>query len=380
MQNMTYFIYYHKNDYPFIVLICALFIILSFANSLLIFGVGVDLPYSWSRIGIVVVNNDQGNLGDIAINVIKNTTSFGWDFQSMNLYSVTQAIENAQYWSGIYIPNNFTQSVMQNLVNDVHTPGIINLVFDQGRRPYTIEFIRSSLVPYFNNVSTILTRHVIRSGANISRIENILDLVEVRDINLHAIPSLVFDSSLAIAYMTLLICITTFNSAIFSIYRPFEDYPSYNGMLLRLIPFHAVSVGFSIGLGLSLMVYRFDIYYGYVLLILFTLVVCLAYGGIGYFAFEVFGPVGVLILIVYLPLTNSASGAQLPITLAPDFYRIGYGLPYFNALEGARCIIYGSTCVIETNIAILLAWYLGTTLIAELWSSLTKKIMKNAEL
>lgn len=373
-QNVGFFIFYHKNDYRLIALISALFVIITFLDSIIIFGTGGNASQNFKNLKVLIVNQDNGELGNIAIQVIQNTTFFGWEFDNMGLNSVIEKIKNADFWAGLYIPPNFSSMITKNLNQDIHIPGNIIFVYDEGRRPYTIQFIINSMQPYFYNISNAITKYIIRSNLNISRYDNLIGIVNREDINIFPVASLSLDSSLGLIYNTLFIVITTFNSALFTIYRPFEDFPNYKGVLLRLLPTHVVCIGFGIASSVGLMIFMPYIYYGFLILILFTILVLFAYISVSHFAFEVFGPIGVLLIIFFIPLSTASSGSQLPLEVLPPFYLIGKALPYYNALKGARCIVYGSNCEMEIIIPILLSWWFGLTIIAEIWTSLTKKV------
>ena len=44
------------------------------------------------------------------------------------------------------------------------------------------------------------------------------------------------------------------------------------------------------------------------------------------------------------------------LEVMPDFYAYGYGFPFFNSIQGARTIIFGTKSHLGRNFGILLAW------------------------
>ena len=69
------------------------------------------------------------------------------------------------------------------------------------------------------------------------------------------------------------------------------------------------------------------------------------------------GPaLGGLVHLLFLITNLVSSGAISPPELMPAYYRIGRGLPFFNAVAGSRTIVFGSYNHIGRNVGVLLAW------------------------
>ena len=79
--------------------------------------------------------------------------------------------------------------------------------------------------------------------------------------------------------------------------------------------------------------------------------------------FRTLGPaLGGLAHLLFLILNLISSGAISPVDLMPSFYRIGFGLPFHNAVAGSRTIMFGSYDHIGRNVGVLFAW-IGLTLL-----------------
>ena len=51
------------------------------------------------------------------------------------------------------------------------------------------------------------------------------------------------------------------------------------------------------------------------------------------------------------------------------FFRIGYGLPFYNAVAGLRTILFGSWDNLGRNVGVLLGW-IGLCLSLALWKAM----------
>lgn len=73
--------------------------------------------------------------------------------------------------------------------------------------------------------------------------------------------------------------------------------------------------------------------------------------------FRGLGPsLGALVHTIFLILNLVSSTATTPMELMPPFFRIGYGLPFYNAVSGMRTIVFGSYDHLRRNCAVLLGW------------------------
>ncbi|KAK3173516.1 hypothetical protein OEA41_006846 [Lepraria neglecta] len=52
----------------------------------------------------------------------------------------------------------------------------------------------------------------------------------------------------------------------------------------------------------------------------------------------------------------NVSGAFTSFELMPGFYRYGYGFPFYNSIQGARTIIFGTKGHLGVNFGVLIAW------------------------
>ena len=67
---------------------------------------------------------------------------------------------------------------------------------------------------------------------------------------------------------------------------------------------------------------------------------------------------GNLVHTVFLILNLVSSSSITPTILMPPFFRIGYGLPFFNAVQGMRTLLFGSGGAeqLGRSIGVLFAW------------------------
>jgi len=61
----------------------------------------------------------------------------------------------------------------------------------------------------------------------------------------------------------------------------------------------------------------------------------------------------------FLFLNVATATNQLPLQLQQPFYSVGYGLPLYNAFNGARYILFNAYSPVYVNIGILLGWFFG---------------------
>lgn len=72
---------------------------------------------------------------------------------------------------------------------------------------------------------------------------------------------------------------------------------------------------------------------------------------------RVFGAtLGNLLHLVFLILNLVSSGSIAPQELMPPFYQVGFALPFFNAVQGTRTIMFGSYDRLGRNIGVQFAW------------------------
>lgn len=69
------------------------------------------------------------------------------------------------------------------------------------------------------------------------------------------------------------------------------------------------------------------------------------------------GVIANVVLVLFLILNFSASGANLAIELQHQFYRIGYGLPLFHCFSSARHLLFGSYTRFNIDIGTLILYY-----------------------
>ena len=65
---------------------------------------------------------------------------------------------------------------------------------------------------------------------------------------------------------------------------------------------------------------------------------------------------GGLVHLLFLISNLVSSGSIAPVDLTPPYYRVGYALPFFNAVAGTRTILFGSYNHIGRNVGVLFAW------------------------
>ena len=70
------------------------------------------------------------------------------------------------------------------------------------------------------------------------------------------------------------------------------------------------------------------------------------------------GPeLGGLVHLLFLISNLVSSGAISPVDLTPPYYRVGYALPFYNAVAGTRTILFGSReHQMGRSAGVLLAW------------------------
>jgi hypothetical protein len=52
----------------------------------------------------------------------------------------------------------------------------------------------------------------------------------------------------------------------------------------------------------------------------------------------------------------NVSGAFTSFELMPGFYKYGYGFPFYNSIQGARAILFGTKSHLGANFGVLIAW------------------------
>jgi ABC-type uncharacterized transport system permease subunit len=105
------------------------------------------------------------------------------------------------------------------------------------------------------------------------------------------------------------------------------------------------------GLGTPLVARQFFALWAFIWLSMFT------FGMIITALMRNLGPArGNVVHTAFLILNLVSSAAVTPTELMPPFFRIGLGLPFFNAVQGTRTILFGSYDRLGRNVGVLIAW------------------------
>ena len=72
------------------------------------------------------------------------------------------------------------------------------------------------------------------------------------------------------------------------------------------------------------------------------------------FFMNTFGPLGNVFLIAFVIIMVAGAAIQITLELTPPFFHYGYGLPLYNAISGARHLLFGSHSRFALNVGVLL--------------------------
>jgi len=319
------------------------------------------------KLHYVIVNEDMGCYAPMCSQMgLNEKTNLGTYYQQLDgkggqftmitgdRRTAVDLIENHDYWAAIYVPENFTINVLQNLnaVNkDKAVPVQTELIFDEVRNYTTMKFVLKAFnmmeEAFFNS---LVKKFEEKGGFNPLFV---IEGIQYKETFLHRVTG--FGQNFSSFIFLLITWIGTIATSIIShFYFPFEDHwiekrgtknPIFKTMLAKII--FCVLINIVIDVISSVVPYfcggTFEIQHGYWKLLGFLLFFSLSGLGVNNLLIHILPFIFYyLIAITFMFLQLLTCGGLVDHAVQPAFFKIGRAFPMFYGVRETRYIYWGS--------------------------------------
>lgn len=350
--------------------------------TVLLYGVTWNPSRFYKRLSVTILNQDNSStLAPPPPPVLDGIPSFSQllvdSILSTNAYdfSVTTAIDDPELYvirgytfAVIQIPQGFSSKLTAGLNGDntSYDPSqnaIVN-IFNEGAGFSIVSQIRQTIRTVVTNLSVNVTQQLLTADPSIATRASIPALSQpyyLQDFNIHPLGSPGREVLSGLGFIYLFIIATGLvNASIGGWGALMLKVKLWQMLIIRTI--QAVIGSALVALAVVTIIICFGsasaFQRGWALYFLFLWLVELTFLFAGALIIHLFGPYANFVIPVFLFLNYTSSGGAVLLVVAPRFYRIGYGLPMFNAVQGARYIVLGSGRRIGLNVGVLVAWLL----------------------
>jgi hypothetical protein len=328
---------------------------------LIIFGAMFNTGAYTQNISIVIVDNDQDEFGDFLTTALQSTDTFGFFVDN----TVSDPISYISAPGGstvmaITIPTAFTATLYATLYGNITTYPIqdqtISLVYDQGRNAVLSSF--AAIVQQQLQGLTLTYMRTITQNISLANMQDFNVLLSPAPISVTPIHPSSPPSAAASGFINILIMMVslTFAVVVGTTWHPMQGKITW-WQLFIIRNIHAAVNALIIAATMTIivicfgvsMVYNAGLYFLIVLLFSFTVMTT---------AFFLVGIPGIgLILLPFFVVLNIASSSALVMPeLAHNFYKIGYGLPLFNAVSAIKVILFDTDNRIGLYVGIIVIY------------------------
>ena len=329
---------------------------------------------------IGVVNQDSGLIGKSLVAAVTGAPNYGlnFNFEFLDSSTTSEMLKNkvsyGDYWGGLMV-NAGASEALYYALNDSLTgydpSSVCSYWYDQGRAGPSFQYSVSATGSSIASIMSLITKQSLlqnysKQGLDFSEvsISTLSKPVDVRTNNLHNVESNGVHTAVGGGMMQLFLVSLIHAMAIVRLYSVFEGRNIRKDHLLLLPAVHRIIGSFIMAwwppvvmllLGVGSERITADRYF---LWFLYLWLVMTVMSGMIYYLLRVFGvAVGALVGMLALLVQVAASTSSYPYDAMPDFYRLGYVMPFSNAVEGSRAILLGSnTNYLSRNIGVLFAW------------------------
>ncbi|CAF0866286.1 unnamed protein product [Didymodactylos carnosus] len=352
---------------------------------------GVANPNHYTRnLDVLIVDSDQQLVGQYFTRAFQQSNlgnqTLHWIYgQSMSIEQVIQEVLRGKVWAAVYLSAGVTEQVnyvihsilnaKSSIVNPITYDPVntVTIVYEEGRNAATyngwiLPPIRTVLQTLSNQISAYIQSDIAQSS-NTFNLYTQLSLIQLADIttspiqytlmNIHPASPYVSQLGTTLGYLFLWLLMVTLVGANVKITRPMAG----KIKIIHIVIFRTLNIilnSLVISLIYSLCVLwfaRIHSHIQFVRLWLFNWLCAATFSIIiGLFTINL-GALAQFFLTVFLITNLSASTNTIAIELQPRFYRVGYGLPLYHAVNGGRHLLVGSHSHFGVDIATLFAYY-----------------------
>lgn len=337
-------------------------------------------PYQKENMKIAIADADKGGIISLALRkVIDNAASFSLNYKFVDVDEDFGTLQNAvdvgTYTAAFYLYPGSSAALMAALMDPTKpfpNTGTFSYVYDEGRvgPAYNI-----SLGGLGSNIASITTAFlkaglVAKFGAmnvatNQINIPVLQSPIGVTTVNLHPVPTYGLHNAMGTAMMQLYLVGLINAIALAKVHSEMEGRGIEKNHLLLLNVFHRISSCFFLSLWpifvvlitgcADTSVVTAKVFFVWWMMLWLGMTV---YVAICTWAVRLFGPpMGFMFILVFLMLNVGSSAAAVPVDSLPDFFRLGYGMPFMNLVEASKAILVGSNeSTLSRSIGVHFAW------------------------
>ena len=299
---------------------------------------------------------------------------------SGSLASLSAAVDAGTFHVGIYVPAGASAALLAAVLSNgasYDPTAQLSFIFDEGRGGSAMAPLLRAAAAQIGAVASAKCAGALlamNAGAAVGTLNTavLVQPVSARLVNLHPVPIAGEATVAGIAVITIWITVLAATTIVLGVYDGWEAAGIRRDQQIAFRLLHLVlTVGFialwppvvTVGLGAHLSVHTFFAMWAFCWLFMtcFASIITALFRTLG-------APLGNAVHGLFLILNLVSSSGVTPQELMPAFFRIGYGLPFYNAVAGLRTILFGSWDNLGRNIGVLFAW-IGLCWSLALWKA-----------
>jgi hypothetical protein len=283
---------------------------------------------------------------------------------SSHLSQIESDVDEGKYWGAFYVPENSSQDLMRDLIHQSNSSSPIALslpcgyLYDQIRSGPSFQFslgtTGSTLTTYLNGVlKSQLLPSLYSTPSSLTFINGALASKPVSTLTktLHPVDRYGMFSVVGDGTMQLYLNGLYHGLGIIGIHTVLRGRGIDKGVLIGLMGWHrALGSGFiaiwPVVVPLILNPHNSDISQNIPRIFQWWALVWLelaVFSGMNYHIAKIFGgPMGLLVGVSTLMLMVASGTSSLPFDAMSEFYRIGYGFPFWSSIQGMRSLLFNS--------------------------------------
>ncbi|CAF1072455.1 unnamed protein product [Didymodactylos carnosus] len=384
-----------------IVVITVMMWVLLFLVACIFIGGGHQVPYNTKHFHVIIIDYDQQQAGTVLVQSFQNSPprelTLHWIFTSPSNYNPNYPIyevTHGKVWAAVSIKPGTTQlinsaidSVFSNTIamSAISVPPTVDIFFQSGR----------SFATMFQFIVPPILAAIGRANGQYSQI---LETRLIQQLNAMSSSS----SSLRVSSSILNLSAVSSNPILFTLndlapikHNVGQAASTIGYIFVYLLALISVASAIGISKSLSGKIRIFDIvvgrllsgaFQGLIVSLIYALIVLWFYGYPNYgqfvrywmfnwlffltftpivaLLFITLGPLSIFILTLFFILTLSTADLLVNPELQPRFFRVGYGLPFYHVMAGARHLLFGSYSNFKADVGCLIGWSFFTTFLA----------------
>eukprot|EP01041_Mallomonas_annulata_P011787 gene11787-24701_t len=372
-----------------------IFIIIMMVSMInLMYGFAWDpTPIIKENMKIAIVSNDATNgIVNKALHyVIDHASDFNLNYKfvylnvpingTYNKNDLYDKVDDGTYWGALLLNSDSSSNLMKAVIKDPYSTytspsydpsNALIYYYDEARDGFTYQFIIGNIGPSITNyMNSYIKKSLIiqfsKQNYNISNINPaiISNPIRQRVINIHPVKNAGLHTAAGNGMMQFYLISLLQGVIVIVLHLELQGKGIIQTHLVRFSVLHRILGCFIVsvappisllmlGVGTDIIdAYTFFNWWAFCWLVMATIV------GLVYALYRLCAiPVGVLIGQIYMFLMVSSSTGTLPFDGMPDFYKVGYALHLFNAVQGSRAILLNSgvNTNLSRNIGIFFIW------------------------